>query len=885
MTDLSLYDLTCEYFPAPLGVETPQPRLSWKIAADQRGARQAAYQVVVALTPDALTSGPYLWDSGKVESDQSVQVPYGGPTLASRQRVYWQVRVWDESGQASAFSTPAWWEMGLLDLADWQAQWIGGDIVGSKRASVPAPFLRKTFSVNKPVWQARLYITALGLYECRLNGEKVSEDVLAPGWTDYYKRVQYQVYDVTGLLRQGENALGAILGDGWYCGCVAWQGRQNYGRRPKLLAQLEIVNEDGSRSVIASDGTWQAQYGPITESDLLMGESYDARLEFPGWDQPGFDSSGWQHALIFPDRGAKRVARRGPGVRRMMEISPVADPVGLSAWPQSKWRFDLGQNMVGWVRLKVSGPAGTTVAIRFAEVLNPDGSLYTTNLRSARATDYYTLKGEGEEVFEPHFTFHGFRYVELSGFPGTPTRETVTGIVVYSEMPVTGTFECDDPLINQLQHNIQWGQRGNFVDVPTDCPQRDERLGWTGDAQVFVRTAAYNMGVAPFFTKWVQDLEDAQSPYGQIPSFAPNFRSGSDGGPAWADAFIICPWTIYLTSGDRRMLEEHYPSMRRYVDHLVESSRHLIRCHPDGKFEHDDWDGYGDWLSINAETPKELIGTAYLAYDAHLLAQIAQTLGDVEGCAHYEQVFEDVRKAFIHRYVTGDGLVAGHTQTAYVLALYFNLLPDDLRQSAANELVRDIRKRNMLLSTGFVGSSYLPFALSQAGQLDIAYQLLHQTNWPSWLYPVTQGATTIWERWDGWTHDKGFQDPGMNSFNHYAYGAIGDWLYRVVAGIELDPVRPGYRHFVLQPQPGGKLTQARATHESPYGEVASGWKIEDGVLTWEVTIPSNTTATLVFPGSDVHEGGKALELVEGMQREGDDWVAGAGRYQFEMKWG
>jgi alpha-L-rhamnosidase len=518
-------------------------------------------------------------------------------------------------------------------------------------------------------------------------------------------------------------------------------------------------------------------------------------------------------------------------------------------------------------------------------VLNADGSLYTANLRSARASDYYTFKGESEEVWEPKFTFHGFRYVEVSNYPGPVDRDTITGVVIYSDMAQTGEFACSEPSLNQLQHNILWSQKGNFVDVPTDCPQRDERLGWTGDIQVFVRTAAFNMAVAGFMTKWAQDVADAQNEQGMVPAVVPKIVLPlEDGGPAWADAAIICPWTIYLCYGDRRILEENYPVMTRFLQFLLQTSPGYIRCAPDFA----GWPGFGDWLSINATTPRDLIGTAFLAYDAALMAQIAAVLGKAEEAKQYRQLFAEVKQAFGNRYLAGsplpthsaptsqlrtmmdtaDAIARGNlkavdygpvssqvfntdlfspTQTAYVLALHFDLLPEELRPVAVAELVADIQRRDLHLSTGFVGAPYLPHVLSRNGQLEIAYALLRQQSWPSWLYAVTQGATTIWERWDGWTQENGFQDAEMNSFNHYAYGAIGEWLYTTVAGIELDPAQPGYKHIRFQPQPGGGLTAAQGRLKTLYGEVVSAWRIEDNRFQLRLVVPPNTTATVNLP--------------------------------------
>lgn len=879
-------NLRCEYRIHPLGIDVTLPRLSWQMESKAQGARQTAYRLRAATTPDLLsTDAPDLWDSSKVDSDQSVQVVYSGKTLASRQRVYWNVTLWDESGEA-ATSAPSWFELGLLKRRDWKAKWIGASLYGGPRSLFPAPYLRKSFMLPAPPVSARLYVTALGLYECRINGSRVGDDVLSPGWTDYRKRVRYSVYDVTPLLKQGENVIGVILGDGWAVGHTSWNHRQFYADRPQLFAQLEITTETGSRIIISTDRTWKVQFGSILHNDLLMGEAYDARREIPGWDSPSFDDGGWSRVEVFESPDITLVAANAPAMHRIDEIKPVGKPAEKGRTNHKRYIFDMGQNMVGRVRFKGSAPAGTTVTLRFAEVLNPDGSLYLDNLRSATATDYYTFKGESQETWEPLFTFHGFRYVEVSGYPGEAQPDMITGVVIHSEMTPTGTFECSDASLNQLQHNIVWGQKGNFLDVPTDCPQRDERLGWTGDIQVFLRTAAFNMDVAAFMTKWLQDLLDGQREDGAVPAVAPLVPGvPEDGGPAWADAMVICPWTLYLCYGDKRILEKTYSGMSRFMDFLIRTSERFIRCAPG----YEEWPGFGDWLSINALTPRDLIGTAFFAYDAHLMSRIAEVLGKPRDAGRYRALFKNVKKAFARRYLVGsrvkaererpsearkladdaDAISQGNlravnfgkiesavfntalfnpSQTAYVLALHFDLLPEELRPLAAAELVTDIARRGVHLSTGFVGASYLPFTLSQNKQLGVAYSLLYQKSWPSWLYPVTQGATTIWERWDGWTEDSGFQDPGMNSFNHYAYGSIGAWLYSTVAGIEIDPSQPGFKHILLHPQPDNRLTHARGRLTTLYGEVVSDWQQTEKRFEWTVILPPNTSATAHVPG-------------------------------------
>jgi alpha-L-rhamnosidase len=869
--------LRCEYQERPLGIDVAKPRLSWQFDTHRHGAAQSAYEILVASSTLLLDQEQAdLWTSGPVESDQSVHVVYEGRPLGSREQAYWKVRVWDDAGQESRWSSPGSWETGLLERGDWKAKWIGSSIAGGPRTGAPVPFLRNSVSLRRNLVEARLYATALGVYEFRLNGRKVGEDYFAPGWTDYNKRIQYQVYDVSNLLNEGENVLAAVLGDGWYCGNVEWRGRQLYGDRPWLLAQLVVQYDDGSTETYATNEQWKTSLGPVLESDLLMGESYDARREFTGWDAAGFDDSGWQAVVLREAPDAELVGMRGPTVRATQEIVPVGDPVKVDRWPSPDYIYDLGQNMVGFVRLKVKGPAGKTVRLRFGEVLTDKGTLYTENLRSAKQTDYYTLKGDPDgEVWEPRFTFHGFRYVEVRDFPGEPTRDAITGIVVHSDTPKTGEFECNDALINQLQSNIDWGQRGNFVDIPTDCPQRDERLGWTGDAQVFVRTAAFNRDVAGFFTKWANDCRDAQGEKGEIPPTVPTTGVvSSDGGPAWADAAIICPWTIYQTYGDRRILEENYDVMQAFMNYLESTAKDYIRCYPD----YEGFKGFGDWLSIKAETPQDLIGTAFLAYDADLMAQIAGVLGKGEDEARYRELFETVKGAFQRRYVTADGLVSPQTQTAYLLALQFNLLPDAIREAATAELVADIKKRGWHLSAGFVGSPYINHVLSSMGRNDVAFKLLHQKGWPSWLYAVTKGATTIWERWDGWTEENGFQDPGMNSFNHYAYGAIGSWLYEKVAGIDI--AAPGYKQLRMAPTPGEGLTWAKASLDTIHGRVESNWKVEEGSFTWEVLIPPNTSAEIV-PPADFTNLRVSEPAEQTVQKEVDgSFALPAGKYKF-----
>jgi len=725
---------------------------------------------------------------------------------------------------------------------DPHSQWISSTIQGDEKTLTPAPYLRKEFWLDRPPVKATLQITALGLYEAQLNGRKVGDRALAPGWMDYSTRVPLQSYDIAALLNQGKNVIGVVLGDGWYCGRIGWGGRQSYGAKPELIADLDIVFSDGSSIRIVTDGSWKTATGPILENDLLMGEIYDARKELTGWSEAAYDDSAWTPVQTGPARDIILDAIDYPGVRQTDECKPR----GLESH-----RYDMGQNFSGRIRIRVKAPRDTSLTFRYAEILNPDGSLYTENLRSARATDTYICKGGGEEIWEPGFTFHGFRYVEVEGLPANAEID-ITGLVLQSDTTPTGEFSCSNPLLNQLQHNIMWGQKSNFLEAPTDCPQRDERLGWTGDAQVFIRTAAFNMDVRRFFHKWVQDIRDAQKPSGGVPEVIPSvkFFGHEDGGPAWSDATIICPWTVYLCYGDREILMDHYDSMQRYLDFIsTKASINLIRSHPDSPV----YEGYGDWLALDGSgkvdgaTPKDLIGTAFLAYDASIMARIARILGKVEDAKKYTELHSRAVQAFQRRYVTPEGLIASGTQTAYVLALHFDLVPASVRVTTARELVRDIKQREYHIATGFVGTPYILDVLSREGYLDIAYRLLEQETFPSWLFPVKNGATTIWERWDGWTPDRGFQDKGMNSFNHYAYGAVGDWMYRHVAGLEVDEGFPGYRHILFQPQPGGTLTWAKARLKVSRGETGISWERTEQALKVELIVPEGSKGILQTP--------------------------------------
>ncbi len=896
--------LRCEYLINPPGIDEPAPRLSWAIESNRRGARQTAYRLRVASTPEKLAAGEGdRWNSGRVEGNQTTHIVYAGKPLRSRDVCHWNVEVWDEAGYVTK-SQPALWTMGLLEKSDWSAQWIAADpeiIQRDKEAITPTlkdcgtpALFRKEFDVPGPIKRATVYASARGIFELRANGQRIGKDVYAPEWTDYDKRIHYRAYDVTALLKPGRNALGATLGDGWWSGYVGWQEtRARYGSlENSLLVQLEVELVDGKRLTLGTDGSWTCNTGPILFSDFMMGETYDARRERAGWDTANLASKDWLASREVAAPTVPLVAQRSEPVRIVEQLTPLS----VNEIKPGVFLFDLGQNIAGWVRLKVNAPAGTRVTIRQGERLSPDGTLYTENLRRAKSTDVYICKGDGAEIYEPHFTFHGFQYVELTGLPYKPGKDAVTGCVVRSATPDAGKFECSHPGVNRLWLNGLWSQKDNFLTVPTDCPQRDERLGWMGDAQVFSRTASYNMDVAAFFTKWMIDVEDAQTPEGIFPDVAPRLREGENfvglgnlgGAAGWADAGVIIPYTMWRVYGDRRILERHYHAMVKWVDWIASHN-------PDGLRVNQLANNYGDWLCIPSDTSfgthspmKNLLATAYWADDCTKLARIARELGHDADAQRFQKMFEHVRTAFQREWVEPNGRITTDTQTGYLLALAFDLLPENLRAAATNHLVENIKALDWHLSTGFIGISHLNPQLTLAGRADVAYRLLLRDDYPSWLYPVKHGATTIWERWNGWTHQDGFFNPHMNSFNHYSLGSVGEWLFRHVAGIELDADAPGFQKFVLRPFIGEGLDFARGGYRTMHGEIFSEWKRTDGKVTWNIRVPANTAAKVFIPSapnSTVTESGKPVEHTTGLRvigRENDFLIceAVAGVYSF-----
>ncbi|MGG1639032.1 family 78 glycoside hydrolase catalytic domain [Paenibacillus sp. NRS-1760] len=830
------YDLRCEYKVNYLGLGERSPRFSWKLHADGRDVRQSAYRLRVS------TGNQELWDTGKVYSDQSVHVKYAGPALSSRTRYEIRVKVWNQHGQESDWSEAAYGETGLLEHDEWKASWM----TAKYEQSEPCQLMRKSFTLDESIVSARLYATSLGVYRVYVNGEAADDTLFAPGWTSYSKRLQYQTYDVTMLLASGENTVGVILGNGWYMGNLGWNGlSQLYGNERAVLVQLHVQYNDGREEVIVSDDSWRASKSALLMSELYHGEYYDARFEWKGWNNKGFDDSEWTRVSLLDYGYDTLIAQEGEPVRMVEELQPVQ----VLCTPKGETVVDFGQNMVGWVQFAVEAEEGHTVVIRHAEVLDEDGNFYMSNLRTAKQTITYICRGEQIERYEPYFSFQGFRYIQVEGIQPELIASSVVAKVIHSDMDQTGTFECSDEMVNQLQRNIVWGQRGNFLDIPTDCPQRDERMGWTGDAQVFMRTAAFNMNVASFFTKWLKDLATDQLPDGGVPFVIPDVLRGRHSSAAWGDAAVICPWVLYERYGDKRVLEQQYESMVKWVEYIRSQ----------GEQEHL-WNTgfhFGDWLAMDApngsrvgSTPKDLIATAFYAYSAALLARTAAVLDKLEDAARYTELSERVTQAFRREFVTPNGRVASPTQTAYVLALMFDLLEEKDRPQAAAVLALYVEEQNIHLTTGFVGTPYLCLALSKHGYTDLAYKLVLQREYPSWLYPISKGATTIWEHWDGIKPDGSLCEDPMNSYNHYAYGSVGEWLYSIAAGLDTDVQNPGYKKARIAPHISEAISYARASYSSMYGVVASGWeRLEDGRIQVKVVVPPNTGASVMLPGA------------------------------------
>ncbi len=873
--DLKATYLRCEYKVDPV-IDAPSPRLSWILKSQRKQQTQTAYRILVASTPNKLsTQLADLWDSKKVLSDKTFQIEYKGAPLKSRQICYWKVMSWDKNDVPGEWSKYARWEMGLLDTADWKGQWIGLDLTALGKDSIyhlpPAPYLRKTVVLKDGIKKARLYVTALGLYEFYINGARIGKDFLTPGWTDYNKRVYYQAYDVTSNLHSGNNAIGSILSYGWYAGYIGYailvknpQVKSFYGKVPALLAQLEIEYNNGETQTITSDSKWKANYGPIEQTDILQGEFYNAGKEFVGWTLPTYNESGWKAVEIIQKEN--RTIECYPG--NPVQVTQNLKPLSIKAGDKGSYLFDMGQNFAGIIKLWVKGSAGDTLLLRYGEMLNPDGTLMTANLRMARATDRYILRGDPDgEVWSPRFTYHGFRYVEATGLRQQPDETSITGLVLGSTTPDAGSFQCSNSMINQLYQNIVWTQRANFVDIPTDCPQRDERLGWTGDAQIYVSSATLNKDISAFFTKWLVDLNDAQLSNGAYPDYAPfpPIRATDAFSPGWMEAGIICAYEIFRTYGDTRIIQKFWPNMEKFMEFLQQRSggryffaeRSFDDIVPKG--------GFGDWLSIGKKTAPDMLATMYFGYTASMMAEMAEGIDNHDRAIYYNELARRIKSAFLKHYVLPNGEMkcdiaeyakdrtysdeqgelSGNTQTAYANAIYMRMLPDSLIPSAGERLDKLVKENNGFLSTGFLGVKALLPALSKTGHTQTAYKLLLNTGYPSWGYEIENGATTIWERWNSYTRNEGFV-AGMNSFSHYSFGSICEWLFQNVGGIKSDG--PAYKRIIIKPEiPEGGIASAKASLNTMNGEVVSSWKIKKNMLFLEVKIPVNTTADIQIP--------------------------------------
>ena len=977
---IASYELRVNALTNPLAIQGAEPVFSWKLKATDpaaKGLSQSAYRILVASNPGLLSKGKGdLWDSGKVESNETFGIRYTGQALTSRQFCVWKVQVWDQNGAPSAWSQAQSFGTGLQKPSDWDAKWIHGNkpqaspevldrakwiwgddqagdqtpagshvfshtfqvqkgavtkllasaddrmtvridgkevlrtggkdswrtlntvplelaagshsieitatndakspaglvaaivselggkvsfdatderwLADGKPAKVvgpygtnpwgrlgprsfvkaPAQYFFKSLSIAKKVKRATLYATALGIADFELNGKRVTEDLFSPGWTEYGKRVLYRAFDITKSLKPGKNDLQAVLGQGWYTGYVAWGAqREHYGDTPMLLMQAEIEYADGSRELIGTDRTWSVSEGEIRDEHFLHGEKYDATPT----------------SVLAT---AAKEAKPKIGVLEAFNGNPVREYQRLKAQSikavgGQKYLIDFGQNLTGFVHLKVNYPAGTKLTIRHGERLDAKGGLYTENLRLAQAIDTYTCRGGGEE-WNPRFTFHGFQYIEVDGVPTAPSKDTFTAVAISSATSESGSLETSDPMLNKLVKNAWWTQKMNFVDVPTDCPQRDERLGWTGDAQAYIRTATYYSDVQAFFDKWLVTLDDAQGADGNYPKVAPVLKGLDDGGPAWGDAGVICPMTIYQVYGDKALLARHYPQMKRFIEFC--KSRSTAEMLPPKSYHL-----FGDWLSINADTPGDVITTAYFAGSTKIVADAARILGKSADAKELDELHQRVKLAFQKAFIDADGRVKGETQTGYVLALYFDLVPDTLVKRAADHLVENIKARDWHLSTGFVGTRDLMHVLSKIGRNDVAFRLLHNKTFPSWGFPIVNGATSIWERWDGWTPEKGFQDVGMNSFAHYAYGAVVGWMFEKIGGIK--ELSPGFGEILIAPVIDPNLSYSKCVYKSVRGDIKTSWRVTGGKFTLEVEVPVNTTARVVLPDGTEHRVG------------------------------
>jgi alpha-L-rhamnosidase len=847
--------LKCEYLRDPVGIDVAQPRLSWVLNHTERGQGQSAYQVVVSTWPES--GGRVVWDSGQVAVTESTHVAYAGQPLESDRTYSWKVRYWDRNGRPSPYSAAARFDTGLLARAEWKGRFIGG---GNQ--------LRKEFTLARRPVRARAFISGLGYYELRINGHKAGHRVLDPGWTTYAKRVLYSAYDVTALLQEGNNAVGVMLGQGRY-------------RNREALLQLAIELEGGQRVEVVTDGSWKAAQGPILSDDVYNGETYDARLETRGWDRAGFDDGAWKPAAVVNGPQGVLSAQMMPPIRVVDTIVPLK----MTSPRPGVYVYDMGQNFSGWVELRVRGPRGARVAMRHAELLYEDGTLNVENLRPARATDVYILRGDGgEEVWEPRFTYHGFRYLELSGLPGAPKPDTIRGRVVHTDVQPVGGFASSKALLNQLQSNIVWGITSNLFSIPTDCNQRDERLGWMGDAHLYAEPAMLNFDMAAFYTNFLRDIRDLQGPDGTVTDTAPGGQWGSrPADPAWGAAYPLITWYMYVYYGDRRILEQHYPGVQAWTDFQRTRAEDGILS----------YSYYGDWVSI-VRTPGALVSTAYYYYSARITSQIAAILGKKEDAEAYARLAAEIAQAFDKKFWNPEtGLYGNGSQTSQILPLHLGIVPKSRRGAVMSRLREDIvYGHNTHLSTGILGTKYIMELLTES-QPDLAYELATQTTYPSWGYMIENGATTLWELWQNKT------GPSMNSHNHPMFGSVGAWFYNALAGINPDPQAPGFERVRIQPRVVRDLAWASGSIETLRGTLAASWQRTGSGLRLQVTIPVGSTAQIVIPklglnevviqesGQVVWKNSAYQPGVAGLSAAVDNkgeviLIAGSGSYDFEL---
>lgn len=897
-TSLNAFTVTglqVEHRTNPVGLDDSHPRFQWQLSGKTPGLSQSAYQIIVGTSAETLTgdSGD-LWDSQKLVS-ANPYVVYSGEPLPSTSDIYWKVRTWNASDESSTWSETQKYTTALIDSKP-TAAWISFKDDSpfhkeAKKLHLPSPrYYRKSLTNDKKITKAIAYASALGIYELHLNGKRVGDTYFAPGWTNYRKRVYYNTYDLTAELQSGANTLGAIVADGWYAGYVAYgkmvgygpykTGRNTYGKTPALMVQLELTYDDGSKESLSTDATWTVTTGPEHEADFLMGEAYDARKELGAWSTNGYDDSAWQSAVLAKDNGSHKHLFIDRFKKEEQEFGFVKPPV-LQAYPAQPVRiteelpsktvteqkagihiFDLGQNIAGLIRLKVTGEAGQKLTIRFGEVLHPDGRLMTENLRQARSTDTYICKGDPKgESWTPRFTSHGFRFIEITGLTKKPSTSMVTGLVMHSDTPFSSGFECSDPSVTQIYKNAVWTQRGNWIDLPTDCPQRDERMGWTGDAQIYATSAAYHADVAAFFKKWLRELEDDMTPEGYYPSYAPYpvGHGRAIHGTAWSDAGIIVPHSIWKATGNPDFFVNHWPAMTRFMDARKKHDPELK-----GTAFGAPW---GDWLNVDDPTPHEYVDLCYFAIVCRQMAAMAEAQSLSDEAKKYTDWLEILRKNFRANHLREDGSINPTSQSAYVLALDGGLLVDSEERNTAGAHLAKLLKsksgpKNTGMTTGFLGTKPLLPVLTETGNLDLAVSLIQSRKFPSWGYEVKNGATTIWERWNSYTEEHGFGGPngkmnaGMNSFSHYAFGAVTEWMMSTLAGIA--PAEPGYSKILLHPHFPSKdatdetdsISWVEAHHDSPHGRISISWKRDaDDSLIYETTIPPNTTAELILPES------------------------------------